>query len=42
MNWSSKVDEYNRQFHGIDKKDYSEFVEKLVSLKWHTNLPSHP
>src|ERR1700682_2126314 len=33
MNWSSKVDEYNKQVHGIEKKDYSELVEKLVSLK---------
>jgi hypothetical protein len=27
------VDEYNKQVHGIEKKDYSELVEKLVSLK---------
>jgi hypothetical protein len=33
MNYSSKVDEYNRQVHGLEKKDYSELVEKLVSLK---------
>jgi hypothetical protein len=33
MNYSSKVDEYNKQVHGIEKKDYSELVEKLVSLK---------
>jgi len=23
MNYSSKVDEYNKQVHGIEKKDYS-------------------
>src|SRR6267154_1685241 len=33
MNYSSKVDEYNKQVHGLDKKDYSELVEKLVSIK---------
>jgi hypothetical protein len=33
MNYSSKVDEYNKQAHGIEKKDYSEVVERLVSLK---------
>src|SRR5216684_2448344 len=33
MNYSSKVDEYNRQVHGIEKKDYSDLVEKLVTLK---------
>jgi phosphomethylpyrimidine synthase len=33
MNYSNKVDEYNKQVHGIEKKDYSELVEKLVSLK---------
>src|SRR5580658_6572212 len=33
MNWSSKVDEFNKQVHGIEKKDYSELVERLVSLK---------
>src|SRR5213082_532227 len=33
MNYSSKVDEYNKQVHGIDKKDYSGLVEKLVTLK---------
>jgi hypothetical protein len=27
------VDEYNKQVHGIEKKDYSELVERLVSLK---------
>jgi phosphomethylpyrimidine synthase len=33
MNYSSKVDEYNKQVHGLQKKDYSELVEKLVMLK---------
>ena len=27
MNYFSKVDEYNKQVHGIDKKDFSELVE---------------
>jgi phosphomethylpyrimidine synthase len=35
MNYSSKVDEYNKQVHGLEKKDYSELVEKLVTLKFH-------
>ena len=33
MNYSSKVDEYNKEVHGLEKKDYSELVEKLVRLK---------
>ena len=33
MNYSSKVDEYNKQVHGLEKTDYSELVEKLVHLK---------
>ena len=33
MNYSSKVDDYNRDVHGLEKKDYSELVDKLVSLK---------
>jgi len=33
MNYSSKVDQYNKQVHGLDKKDYSELVEKLVTIK---------
>ena len=33
MNYSSKVGEYNKQAHGIEKKDYSELVERLVSIK---------
>jgi len=30
MNYSTKVDEYNKQVHGLKKKDYSELVEKFV------------
>ncbi len=33
MNYSSKVDEYNKQVHGLEKKDYSELVQKLTSIK---------
>jgi phosphomethylpyrimidine synthase len=33
MNYSSKVDEYNKQVHGLEKKDYSNLVERLVTLK---------
>ena len=33
MNYSTKVDEYNREVHGLEKKDYSELVDRLVSLK---------
>ena len=33
MNYSSKVDAYNRETHGLEKKDYSELVDRLVSLK---------
>jgi phosphomethylpyrimidine synthase len=33
MNYSSKVDEYNKQVHGLEKRDYSELVEKFVTLK---------
>jgi phosphomethylpyrimidine synthase len=33
MNYSSKVDEYNKNVHGLDKKDYSDVVDRLVSLK---------
>jgi phosphomethylpyrimidine synthase len=32
MNYSSKIDEYNKQVHGLEKKDYSELV-KLVSAE---------
>ncbi|MGZ4834600.1 MAG: phosphomethylpyrimidine synthase ThiC [Terriglobales bacterium] len=33
MNYSSKVDEYNKQVHGLEKKDYSELTKKLVAIK---------
>jgi len=33
MNYSSKVDEYNKQVHGLEKKDYSGLVEKFVPIK---------
>jgi phosphomethylpyrimidine synthase len=33
MNYSTKVDAYNREVHGLEKKDYSELVDRLVSLK---------
>jgi phosphomethylpyrimidine synthase len=33
MNYSSKVDDYNRTVHGLEKKDYSDVVERLVTLK---------
>jgi len=33
MNYSSKIDEYNKQVHGVEKKDYSELVKKLVAIK---------
>jgi phosphomethylpyrimidine synthase len=33
MNYSQKVDEYNKKVHGVEKKDYSELVDKLISLK---------
>ena len=33
MNYSSKVDDYNREVHGLEKKDYSELVDKLITLK---------
>ena len=29
MNYSSKVDEYNKEVHGLEKKDYSGLVEKV-------------
>jgi phosphomethylpyrimidine synthase len=32
MNYSSKVDEYNREVHGLEKQDYSPLVEKLTAL----------
>lgn len=33
MNYSSKIDEYNKTVHGIEKKDYTELVNKLVEIK---------
>jgi hypothetical protein len=33
MNYSSKVDEYNKEFHGLEKKDYSALIDKLVEIK---------
>jgi len=33
MNYSQKVDEYNRTVHGVEKKDYSELVERLTTIK---------
>ncbi|MFB3813406.1 MAG: phosphomethylpyrimidine synthase ThiC [Terriglobales bacterium] len=33
MNYSSKVDEYIKEVHGVEKKDYSELANKLVTLK---------
>ncbi|MGA3213407.1 MAG: phosphomethylpyrimidine synthase ThiC [Terriglobales bacterium] len=33
MNYSAKVDEYNRRVHGIEKQDYSEIAASLVALK---------
>ena len=33
MNYSNKVDEYNRTVHGLEKKDYSDVIERLVTLK---------
>jgi phosphomethylpyrimidine synthase len=33
MNYSQKVDEFNKQVYGIEKKDYSGLVEKIVAGK---------
>src|SRR5499433_2908421 len=33
MNYSQKVDEFNKQVYGIEKKDYSELVEKITVSK---------
>ncbi len=33
MNYSSKIDEYNKQVHGIEKKDYSELVKLVAGAK---------
>jgi hypothetical protein len=32
MSYSSKVEECNKQVLGIEKKDYSGLVERLVSI----------
>lgn len=39
MNYSSKVDEYNKQVHGIEKKDYSECVTPPDILHASHTLP---
>src|SRR3954447_18958708 len=31
MNYSSKVDDYNREVHGLEKKDYSNLVAQLTA-----------
>jgi phosphomethylpyrimidine synthase len=31
MNYSSKVDEYNKQVHGLEKKDHSQLITKLTA-----------
>ena len=33
MNYSQKVDDYNRSVHGVEKKDYSLLVEKLTTTR---------
>src|SRR5215471_18035596 len=33
MNYSQKIDLYNKQVHGVEKKDYSDLIEKLVAIK---------
>ena len=33
MNYSAKIDEYNKQVHGLEKKDHSELMKKLVAIK---------
>ncbi len=33
MNYSQKVDEFNKQVYGIEKKDYSGLVEKIAASK---------
>ena len=33
MNYSQKVDEYNKQVHGVEKNDYSQLVEKITAGK---------
>src|SRR6476646_3810216 len=33
MNYSQKVDEFNKQVYGIEKTDYSQLVEKIAAVK---------
>ena len=33
MNYSSKVDEYNRSVHGLEKEDYTELITKFTSVE---------
>jgi len=33
MNYSSKVDEYNKEVHGLQKKDYSQLVTDVLAAK---------
>jgi len=33
MNYSSKIDEYNKKVHGIDKTELGAEPQKLVTLK---------
>src|SRR5437868_5765521 len=33
MNYSSKVDEYNKEVHGLEKTDYSELIARLTATK---------
>jgi hypothetical protein len=33
MSYSSRADEYNKQAYGIEKRDYSEPVDRQVTLK---------
>ena len=33
MSYPSRVDEYNKEVHGLEKKDYSGLVEKLVTVR---------
>jgi hypothetical protein len=30
MNYSSKIDEYNKQVHGVEKKDFTFLVNQLT------------
>src|SRR3954471_13036139 len=33
MNYSQKIDEFNKRVHGIEKTDYSGLIEKIVAAK---------